>query len=208
MSSLIAHYGIFLVALIIYAGEIGLPTFVPGEVALLIAGSQVIHSIPALVGALILFGLVDITATSTIHVASRTGGNRILLRMLRHWERDGRKREDMIDRWRRRLGGRDALVVFVTRLIPIFRLYASISTGLIRIRLRDFVTGAAPAAVLWAATPLTVGYVLRSQLGSATGQYQSIMHIVVLSSVSFVALMATVWLLRNGRNMAAVLRRF
>ncbi|HEX6508029.1 MAG TPA: hypothetical protein VF221_10385, partial [Chloroflexota bacterium] len=103
MPALIAHYGLLIVAIIIFCGEIGLPTLVPGEIALLLAGSQVIHSPSALVAAAVLFGSVDIVATSTIHVASRTGGNRLLCRLLRHLQRD-EPHEAVIDRWRGRLG--------------------------------------------------------------------------------------------------------
>ena len=145
MPTLIAQYGVLVVALIIFAGEVGIPTLVPGEIAILIAGSQVVHSVPQLIGTMLLFGTVDIIACSTIHLASRTGGNRLLLRLLRKVQPHHDRHEEVIEGWRRRLGGRDQLVVFVTRLIPLFRLYASITTGLIRIRFRHFVGGAVPA---------------------------------------------------------------
>jgi membrane protein DedA with SNARE-associated domain len=165
VSTLIAQYGLIIVALIIFAGEIGLPTLLPGEIALLIAGNQVIHSVPMLLGVIVLFAAVDLVATSSIHTASRTGGNRLLSCLLRMTCRKGTRPEALLEDCRRRLGGHDSVVVFVTRLIPVFRLYASIGTGLIRIRFRDFLAGAAPAALVWAAMPLTVGYVLRSQVG-------------------------------------------
>ena len=41
-NQLIAHYGVLIVVLIIFAGEIGLPTLIPGEIALLIAGVQIV----------------------------------------------------------------------------------------------------------------------------------------------------------------------
>jgi membrane protein DedA with SNARE-associated domain len=207
MPTLIAQYGVLIVALIIFAGEIGIPTLVPGEIAILIAGSQVVHSVPELIGLVLLFGAVDIAACSTIHAASRTGGNRLLVRLLRKLQPHHDRHEEVVEGWRRRLGGHDPLVVFVTRLIPIFRLYASITTGLIRVRLRDFVTGAAPAALLWAATPLTLGFVLRSKIGGLEGQYPQMLHIVITFSVVSTVAAGVVWWVRRAGSRAAALRR-
>ncbi|MGI8827489.1 MAG: DedA family protein [Chloroflexota bacterium] len=198
MPALIAQYGLIVVGLIIFCGEIGLPTLIPGEIALLIAGSQAVHSAPALVAAVAAFGTVDILATTTIHVVFRTGGNRVLLRLLRRLHRSNR--EAVVERWRSRLGGRDAMVVFVTRLIPMFRLYASITTGLIRIRLRHFFGGAIPAAYVWAATPLTLGYVLRSRIHGLESQYGLMMHVLVLVSVLAAVLAGSAWWVRRNSS--------
>jgi membrane protein DedA with SNARE-associated domain len=182
MPGLIAQYGLVVVALIIFTGEIGLPTLVPGEIALLLAGSQLVHSWTALVAAALLFGTVDLVATSTIHVAARTGGNRLLRRALRLLQRDEEQHEEVIASWRRRLRGRDPLVVFVTRLIPVFRFYASITTGLIRIRIKDFLSGAAPAALLWAATPLALGYALRGEIAGIEGEYGVMIRVCIVGT--------------------------
>lgn len=197
MTELIAQYGLLIVALIIFCGEMGLPTLIPGEIALLLAGSQEIHSPLALVGAAILFGTVDIIATTTIHALSRTGGNRVLCRVMRYLRRDEEEHEAIFDRWRMRLGGRDPLVVFVTRLIPMFRLYASITTGLIRIRLRHFLLGATPAAYLWASTPLVLGYLLRGQLAGLESGYGVMTHGVIIGSVTVTALAGVIWGLKR-----------
>src|SRR6185437_9247382 len=110
MPALLAQYGIVLVALIIFCGEIGLPTLIPGEIALLFAGSQFIHSPAQLVAGIVGFGVLDILATSTIHIASRSAGNRLLVRVLRLIMRDPERAEATLGRWRDRLGGYDSLV--------------------------------------------------------------------------------------------------
>ena len=207
MTPLIAQYGVVIVALIIFAGEIGLPTLVPGEVALLIAGNQVIHSTAMLLGAIILFATVDLLATTTIHTASRTGGNRLFSRLIRLTCKKGAGPEALLENCRRRLGGHDSVVVFVTRLVPIFRLYASIGTGIIRIRFRHFVAGAAPAALVWAAIPLCIGYVLRSQVGGMVKHYPSMMKYVILASVCITVCVACIGWLRHAGGREAALRR-
>ena len=199
---LLAHYGLPIVGVIIFAGEIGLPTLVPGEVGLLLAGNQYISSVWALLLAIAVFGTIDLIATSTIHVAARTGGNSLLRRVLAHISRR-RTPEESIARYRLRLGRRDSLVVFCTRLIPMFRLYASIATGLIKVDFRKFLTGAAPAAWLWASIPLTVGFLLRSEIGPVISRYSSVMQWAIPVSVVATALaIATIWL--HGRRVEAI----
>lgn len=189
---MIAQYGVLVVVLIIFCGEVGVPTLIPAEIALLVAGSQVIHSPLALVAAAVLFGTVDIIATSTIHTVSRTGGNRLLCRALRTLQRTDEPHEAVIARWRRRLGGRDSLVVFVTRLIPMVRFYASITTGLIRIRVRHFLLGAAPAAYLWATTPLLAGYILHGQIAGMESEYAAMTRAIVIGSIAITVLGAMI----------------
>jgi membrane protein DedA with SNARE-associated domain len=208
MPSLLAQYGLVVVALIIFCGEIGLPTLIPGELALVFAGSQFIHSPATLVAAIVGFGILDVIATSTIHVGSRSAGNRLLMRVLRLIMQDPDRAEQTLVRWRERLGGYDSLVVFVTRLIPMFRLYASISTGLIRIRLRSFFAGVIPASFVWATTPLTVGFLLRNRVGSITHGYSAIMHSVILGSIALTLLIFVSWWMLLGSSSSFTPRRF
>jgi membrane protein DedA with SNARE-associated domain len=154
-----------------------------------------------------MFALVDVVATSTIHVIARTGGNRLLLKLLRHVRQDGPPPEEVIARWRHRLGGHDSLVVLVTRMIPWFRLYASISTGLIRIRLRNFLSGAAPASLLWATTPLTLGYIFRHQIGQVTNRFNLVTHWIVIASIVVSVVAGVAWWMRRGGSKADGLRR-
>lgn len=205
MPALIAQYGLVLVALIIFCGEIGLPTLIPGEIALVIAGSQIDHSLPALAAAVVVFGSVDVLATSTIHIVARTGGNRLLCGILRRVNPGATQRhEEVVEQWRCRLGGRDSAVVFVTRLIPMFRLYASITTGLIRIQLRDFFRGAVPAAYLWAGTPLTLGYIFHGRIQGLESHFGIVMHGVILASVLVFVAGALILAVRRGWTRQAV----
>jgi membrane protein DedA with SNARE-associated domain len=203
MTALIAQYGVLIVVLIIFCGEIGLPTLIPGEIALLVVGSQVITSPVTLVAAAVLFGTVDIIATSTIHTVSRTGGNRLLGKVFRWLQRSDEPYEAVIARWRGRLGGRDSLVVFVTRLIPIFRMYSSITTGLIRIRVRHFLLGAAPAAYLWASTPLVLGYILRGQIAGIESEYAVMTRGIIIGSTAASILVAAMVGMRRLRMAPA-----
>jgi membrane protein DedA with SNARE-associated domain len=51
----------------------------------------------------------------------------------------------------------------------------TVGTGLLGIRLRDFVIGAAISALIWTALPLSIGYAFRSNVSTIEGYYQSIL---------------------------------
>jgi membrane-associated protein len=157
--ALIAHHGLPIVALMVFVAELGLPTGVSPKVALVLVGSTAIGSVPALVGGLALVTAANLAGSTVLHVAARTGGGWVAGRVLRR--RDAR-RDGLLARCRQRLGGRDAATVFVLRLVPLVRIYATVATGLARMPRRRFVLGAAPAALIWSGTPLALGFWLRA----------------------------------------------
>jgi membrane-associated protein len=130
-------------------------------VALLIAGSVAVDSRPELVGALVAVGGANLLGTVLLHAAARTGGNRLLARLRRRQTGTGGY---ALERWRARLGGHDAVAVFVGRIVPMVRIYVTVAAGLMRMPWRDFLLGAAPAALVWSGTPLVLGYYFRADV--------------------------------------------
>lgn len=191
-------------ALLVGAGELGFPTGIPVEVALLLTGAYAVHSLPALAVAVAVVSLGDLAGTTLLHLAVRTGGVRLLDRLLaRHTTRGG----DFLAGWRRRLGGRDTAVVFVVRLLPLVRMYVSIGMGLLRIRLRSFVLGAAPAAVVWAGTPMIVGYAFRADAQRLAARYAAMTHLgIALLPAVGVLTTGLLWL-RHARPARSTLLR-
>ncbi len=201
---MITQYGVYIVALLIFVGELGIPTGIPAEIALLLAGSYGVHSVSELVAAVALVVAADMLGTTAIHLVSRTGGSRLLDKVL---ERFGKQSEETIERWRVRLGGHDLVVVGVGRMLPLVRMYISIGTGLLRIPLRDFVIGAFPGAVVWVGTPIVVGYYLHADVQRFAVEYATISHLIfmVLPTLSLAAL--TMWWIRRGHTRWSQLRR-
>jgi membrane protein DedA with SNARE-associated domain len=204
IQDLIIHYGVLIVALMVFVGELGVPTGMPVEVALMIAGAFAIHSIPGLIAALIVVMLADIVGTTTLHLVARTGGVRLLNQLLRKHEERSR---EFLEYWRVKFGGHDTGIVFVGRLLPIARMYVAIGTGLIRIPFGDYVIGASPAALIWAGLPLTIGYFLRSDVNRFTAQYTRVEHIaMIVLPVLIVAALIAWWVHRGGSLRGRVLR--
>lgn len=201
---LILRHGIPLVALLVCVGELGFPTGIPVEVALLLTGAYAVHSLPMLVAAVAVIAAGDLLGTTLLHVIVRTGGVRLLDRFARrHAERGA----GFLDGWRRRLGGHDAAVVFVVRLLPMVRMYVSIGTGLIRIRFRSFLLGAAPAALLWSGAPLVVGYAFSADAQRVAARYAAFTHLgIALLPAVGLSTTGVVWL-RHARPARATLLR-
>lgn len=200
MPALNANYGFLLVALVIFAGELGIPTFLPGEIGLLLVGMQLVHSPAALVAVIVLFAVVDLIATSILHLTARSGGNRLLKLLLRRLRRSGKSPEETLGAWRARVEDNDVAAIFVGRMIPVMRMYVSLTSGLLRLRLRDFMFGAAPAALIWAAVPLGIGFLLQGSSTTLARNYMLVLHIFLAASVVLSLSAATLWWARRGRR--------
>jgi membrane protein DedA with SNARE-associated domain len=137
----------------------------------MLAGAYLVGSLPGLAVAILALALAELAGTLLLHVIARTGGIRLLKRMAS--DRQMRV-QATFDRWRGRLGGRDIAAIAVLRLIPFVRMGATVGTGLLGIRLRDFAIGAAISAVIWTALPLSLGYAFRSNVTTLEGYYQNI----------------------------------
>jgi membrane protein DedA with SNARE-associated domain len=198
------HYGVPLVALMICAGEVGVPTGVPAEIALLLAGAYAVDSLPALIVGVLLVALGDFIGTTAMHLVARTGGVRLMTRLLR---RHDAQREETVARWRRRLGGHDVAVVFVLRLLPLLRMWVAIGTGLLRIRLRSYLLGAAPAAVAWAGTLLVLGYVFRADVHALEARYTSAAHVLLAMLPAFSLITGVAWWVGSGHSLRASMHR-
>ena len=203
--SLIQQYGIPLAALMVFIGEIGIPTILPVEVALLVVGGTAVGSFPALLGGLLVLIAADLLGTTILYSVARTGGVGLLRRVAPRLvsEHD----DGVMTRWRRRLGNRDVAVVFVTRLLPLVRMWATVSAGLLRFCLRDFLTGAAPAAALWAGTPLVVGFLFRDHVARLAARYTQASHLLTLVVPAVVVVVVLGWWVWRGGGLRARIRR-
>lgn len=183
-------YGLPLVVLVMFASAAGVPTGVPIMVVLLMAGAYLVDSLPWLALAILLVALAELTGTVTLHLIAKNGGGRLLDRL----SHDRQERvHATFDRWRGRLGGRDIAAIAVLRLIPFVRMGTTVGTGVIGIRLRDFVLGSAVAALIWTGLPLILGYAFRSRLETIEAYYaHTVSALPVLLGVTSLVLVAAV----------------
>jgi membrane protein DedA with SNARE-associated domain len=150
--------------------------------------------------AIVALAAAELAGTLVLHLISRTGGVRLLERMASDRQE---RMQTTFDRWRGRLGGRDVAAITVLRLIPFVRMGTTVGTGLLGIRLRDFVLGAGISAVIWTAVPLSIGYAFRSNVTTIEGYYHSVLDALpmVLGIASLIVVVSVL-----GRSAATQAR--
>lgn len=171
--------------LVTFASAAGVPTGVPIMVVLLMAGAYLVGSLPWLVLVILLIALAELSGTVLLHLIAKSGGGRLLDRL------SSERQEQLnttLDRWRGRLGGRDVAAIAVLRLIPVVRMGTTVGTGVIGIRLRDFVLGSVAAALIWTGLPLILGYTFRARLETLESYYAHTVSAlpIVLGAMSLV----------------------
>lgn len=185
-----------IIALLVFAGELGVPTGIALEVALLLAGSYAIHSFPALIFGIILVSVADILGTTAIHIISRTGGRRAMIWLLRHqstWQ------HDILDRWSNRLSGHEVMLVFLVRILPLVRMYISIGSGLLAIPFKSFLQGAIPAAFVWVGVPMILGYLFQDQVQEFAAEYTYAAYAILFALPAFGVITGIAgWVYRGG----------
>lgn len=160
--------GLPIVTLVMFASAAGVPTGIPIAVVLMLSGAYLVGSLPGLAMALVVVAAAELGGTLLLHLIARTGGVRLLERMAS----DRQERVNAtFSQWRGRLGGRDVPAIAALRLIPFVRMGTTVGTGLMGVRLRDFIWGSAIAAVIWTGVPISLGYAFRSNLEVLEGYY-------------------------------------
>lgn len=188
----------------VFVGELGVPTGVPVEVALFLAGAYVVHSPAGLLMALACIVAADLLGASTLYIAIRAGGSRLLNLVLRGKQDKGLT---VLQRWRERLGGRDIAAVCVGRLLPIARMYVTIASALAKIALPRFLVGSLPASLFWSGIPLFLGYLFRADAISIAAGATRAFNLLIIAVVACLVLVAVIWWLRHSGSIRASLHR-
>lgn len=197
MEQLVREYGLLIAALMIFLTELGVPTGVPNELVLLLAGAYAVHSPMGLAVGFVFVTAADVLGTVALYGATRTGGVWVTTHLL---AKLGRKPEETFQRWRERLRGRDELVIVVGRLLPLVRMSVAIGAGLLRIEARTFVIGVIPGAMLWAGVPLILGYFFSAHVQRLIHGYERVAHVMLYAVPVAIVAGAGYWLLRRARR--------
>lgn len=194
VEGLIRHYGIVIAALLIFLTELGIPTGVPNEVVLVLAGSYAVHSSLEFGISLFVVTTADVLGTTSLYLLTRSGGHR-LLRRLQRGERPPRH-----GRLRHFVHQHDIAVIIVARSLPLVRMSVAISAGLMRIKRKHYVFGVIPGAIVWAGTPFTLGYLFRDHVRSLIDQDEAVSQAVLLALPVVILVAVTIWLLHRRKT--------
>jgi len=161
------------------------------KLVMLFTGAYLVNSWQMLVPVILVMALAELGGTMVLHGIARKGGVKLLQRIAS----DRKERvQTSLELWRRRLGGRDVAAIAVLRLIPFVRMGTTVGAGLVGLKLRDFVTGSAIAALVWAGVPLLLGYVFRANLSDFEATYHAAMSALPMT-LGFLGLAICAYLL-------------
>lgn len=155
----ITSYGYFAIFGLVFLQEIGIPNPVANELVLLFAGSLAYAGTLSFTGVFLAAILGDIIGTTILYVIFSHFGEKIFEKKPR-WIPLSREKIERLGARVRKHGGWG---VFIGRLLPFVRGYASVAAGLFCLPPRPFYTAVFASALIW-----TGGYVI---LGSIFGKY-------------------------------------
>jgi membrane protein DedA with SNARE-associated domain len=153
LANYIIKYGYWAVFSLIFVQELGVPNPVPNEVILLFAGY--LASTGALKLPLIFSFAVaaDVIGTTALYAVFYFFGDQIMKHAPRWLP------VKKIERIKQRVAKKGSWGLFIGRMIPLLRGYASVAAGLLRIPPRKFLIAVFVPAILWSG-----GYVIAGRL--------------------------------------------
>lgn len=184
--SYISQYGYFAIFALVFVQELGFPNPVPNELVLMFAGY--LASINTLNFWLVLLTVVlaDFIGTSILYFAFYLFDIWLFAHKPK-WLPISREKVEKISK---RILKRGRWGIYVGRLIPYLRSYASIAAGLLRIRPHVFLTVVFVSAVTWSGGYAIAGYLLGpywEKVASSIGGMQTAFIIVaIVISVVFI----------------------
>ncbi|MDO8504908.1 MAG: DedA family protein [Candidatus Liptonbacteria bacterium] len=191
LADYIVKYGYLAIFSLVFLQEIGVPNPVPNELVLLFSGYLAYTG--TLSFTLVFFSAVmgDILGTSLLFAFFYIFGKSIMEKKP-GWLPI---KKEKIEKLTKLISGRDRWGVFVGRLIPYVRGYASVAAGLIQFPPKVFLTMVALSAALWSG-----GYVF---IGSIMGKYweKALAGFLGTSSTVY-TILAVILVIFFGRHIA------
>ena len=198
ITEILTAYGLPIVALLLFAASLGIPTGVPVKLVVLLAGALCIGSPAMLVVAIIALAAAELAGATCLKWAADNGGNRLLDRFAKA---GAPAMQERVQATHAKLGGRDIATVCLLRFVPGVRYWVALGAGLIGITTRDFLIGAVPASLFWVGGLLSVGYRFRNDLDQLEAQYQQILDWLPLVGLVAVVAVGMLWAVRRRARL-------
>ena len=151
----ITQYGYLAIFALVFLQEIGIPTIVPNELVLAFSGYLTVDGTLSLPLVFIAAILGDFIGTTVLFYVFYFFGKKILEKKPR-WIPINREK---IERLGQIITEKNKWGMFLCRLIPFIRGYASVAAGILQLKPRVFLSMVALSAIIWSG-----GYVLIGKL--------------------------------------------
>jgi membrane protein DedA with SNARE-associated domain len=187
LASYLASYGYLALFSLIFIQELGVPNPVPNELILLFSGY--LASIHTLSFPLVLLSAVaaDFIGTSILYLVFYYFGPYILAHKPR-WVPLSRERIESIGQT---ISKKGRWGIYVGRLIPYLRGYASVAAGFLRIPPAVFLTAVIISAMTWSGGYVIAGYFLGPYWQKVAGTMGSIETIILVAAIAVAIILVT-----------------
>jgi len=196
LAAYISQYGYLAIFGLVFLQEIGIPNPVPNELVLLFSGYLSFTGTLSFPLVFLSAVLADFLGTTLLYVVFYYFGRKILEKKPR-WLPISKEK---IERLGALIATRDKWGIFIGRLIPYIRGYASVAAGLLQMSPKIFLTMVSISAVLWSG-----GYVL---VGRLSGKYwDKIMAQFGGATTAFYIVLAIIFVILFGRHIVGHFRK-
>jgi membrane protein DedA with SNARE-associated domain len=194
----ITYYGYSAIFLLVFLQELGVPNPVANEFVLLFAGSLTFTGVLSFPLVFLAAISGDIIGTSILYGVFYYFGNSIFEKKPK-WIPLSRATIERLGERVRKNGGWG---VFVGRLLPFVRGYASVAAGLFVIKPREFFTAVLASALLWTGGYVTLGRIFGKNFSSVASTSGGIEKLLLGAVILTIIIMVTRSIISKRREKA------
>jgi membrane protein DedA with SNARE-associated domain len=188
----VTHYGYLAIFILVFLQEIGMPNPFPIELLLMFSGYLSFKGLLFLPFVIITVFLADFLGTNLLYFIFYTTGTIILKRKPKWFPLS----DSVIDRLAKKISNGGQLSIFIFRLTPFTRGYASVITGLLQIKPKIFLPIAIISAIIWVSGYVVIGYLIGPSWDAYAIHIGSLKYVLLV----VVAMAICITLLVNYRN--------
>jgi membrane protein DedA with SNARE-associated domain len=194
LTSYITQYGYVAIFVLVFIQELGFPNPVPNELILMFAGYLASAHVLNFWLVILTVVLADFVGTSILFFVFYFLDEWIFAHKPK-WLPVSREKIEKISR---KITKRGRFGIYLGRLIPYLRSYASIAAGLLRIRPKTFLTAVFVSAVTWSGGYAIAGYFMGPYWGKVSAQIGGIQN--ALFAVALIISAVFIWSLFRNRG--------
>ncbi len=152
----VTRYGYLAIFIMVFLQEIGMPNPIPNELLLIFSGYLSFKGLLSMPLIILTAVLADFVGTNILYFIFLNAGPFIIKRKPKWLPLS----DKMIDKLTTRISEGGHLSIYIFRLTPFTRGYASVITGLLQVKPREFLPIAFFSAATWATVYVIIGHLI------------------------------------------------
>lgn len=191
----ITDYGYITIFLLVFIQELGVPNPIPNELILLFAGYLASINHFSFFWVITTAILADVIGTTIIYFVFYSFGQKIIDRF------NSVVPNKKIHKLTLFLSNRGRWGIYIGRLLPLVRGYASVAAGLLRLPPTEFITMVFLSAITWSGGYVILGYILGPQWQKVE-QYIGFKNSLLVIISAIILYVTTSWIMRHFKSLS------